>query len=191
MYNEQKDNPCYGDFIELVKNDFITIKQQMNDDEIIKVDKKEYKKYVKKVVKEAAYTYLISLPNNHKKIKHIIYNEIKAQNYLKSHMKNENKELLVLVRSQMVRNIKMNFRTFYDNLFCPLCNDKPDSQEHCLECPIICEDMSDVRKHVKYEHAFGDVKQQAEFIEYYSKILETRNDFILKKSLPGRINSVP
>ena len=65
------------------------------------------------------------------------YSELKIQNYLE----NENisvKEAQNLFRYRTrVAKFKENFKNNYDRIECPLCLDKPDTQAHCMQCPII------------------------------------------------------
>jgi hypothetical protein len=187
VYREQLKNTTKGDWIELLKDDFKTINKEMNEAEIKNKTKTEYKMYIKKEIKEATFKYLRKLQEGHTKVKEIKYTNMKVQEYLKSHMKNDHKELLMAVRSKMVRTIQNNFKNHNQEArMCPLCKESPDSQEHCMACPIIINGLSDKMDHISYEHAFAELPEQLNFIDYFSRLLGIREQLLEEASLPGQ-----
>ena len=70
IYAEQRNNPTKGDFVELIKE---------NDDEIQNQDKSNYKNFVKKSIKSAAFKYLTQLQASHSKVNKIKYKNLEIQ----------------------------------------------------------------------------------------------------------------
>ena len=134
---------------------------------------------------------LKGLQSNHEKVKHINYNSLAIQSYLKSHMNNEHKALLFSLRSHTVRKIKDNFHTFYKaDLLCPICEICIDSQKHIMECVQLLSHIPDIKKHIKYDHIYGNIDQQIEVTAYMYQLLEVREQ-ILEDGLPGPNNTGP
>ena len=65
VYNAHKVNPTKGDFVELLKHDFKTIKCEQKDSDIFAASTFEYKKLIKSNIKWAGFKYLIP---NYKKV---------------------------------------------------------------------------------------------------------------------------
>ena len=54
IFNAQKYDPCPGDLINLIIQDFAAIKEDYNEERALQMTKNEYKKYVKSKIKDAA-----------------------------------------------------------------------------------------------------------------------------------------
>ena len=84
---------------------------------------------------------LKEIQQRHSKEIHLICNKYEIQPYLKNpKIHTKDKHTLTAVRSQCVRNVRMNFPTMNKfRLNCPLlCNNEtaqPDTQRHLLKCP--------------------------------------------------------
>ena len=79
------------------------------------MNKRQFKKWVKSKVRNAAYNYLIKEKNSdkNKKIQHIQYKKLETQKYLKSSIfSNSNIEILFKLRSRTI-DLKSNFKTKY------------------------------------------------------------------------------
>ena len=109
------------------------------------------------------------------------------QNYLKNpEMKYEEATLLFALRSQTVKNIKLNIKTFSQNdKMCPLCMKVEDTQKHCIECPKLKSVRDQFKEHINYDHIFSscELEQQA-VASLFLNILETRQRLI-QEGLPG------
>ena len=68
IYVEQRKNPTKGDFVELIEEDFKTINEVQDDDEIKTHQKSHDKNFVKKCIKSAALKYLTQLQASHSKV---------------------------------------------------------------------------------------------------------------------------
>ena len=98
------------------------------------------KKTVKVSATNASFKELKIKLMKHKKVKHIQYDSLKMQPYLRSDtLQAEERQTITALRSKCVRSIKTNFSTmFKKRLNCPLdCNiENPyiDTQDHVLIC---------------------------------------------------------
>ena len=84
---EQRKNPTNGDFIELVKEDFIKIGKFYDENMenfIVKTPKRTFKRHIKNLVQVAAFQALVQMQQKHTKVKQIKYETLKCQEYLKS-----------------------------------------------------------------------------------------------------------
>ena len=111
VYNAQKEKPTKGDFYNLVKNDFLEIEEDMNEEKIASTTKHTFKRNIKMKIKIAATRYLKEKQNKHSKVKSIKYDKLKTQKYMKSPLfTNDEVNLLLAIRSRFL-DCKMNFKT--------------------------------------------------------------------------------
>ena len=191
----QITNPCPGDFIKLVEEDFKRLGTPFDIDFVENSSTEFYKKLVKTKVKNAAFEYLRKLQNTHSKVKHIGYENLATQRYLTSPvLSNTETELLFALRTRTVAGIKANFPNMNtENQDCPLnCwtqGEPPpkDTQQHLLLCSQLNSKMKTAqisRGTVLYEHLFGNVPQQKEATVLFEQLLEIRED-LLTVDQPG------
>ena len=108
------------------------------------MDKETAKKEIKTKINDAAFKSLKLKQKTKEKVKHIVYEKLEIQNYLKtSLLTNKEAEVLTALRSRTVRGVKDNYHTFYKtNLQCDFCNEKSlDTQEHCMTCPTLIKSI--------------------------------------------------
>ena len=114
-----------------IEKDKIELDIDLNDEDIKRISKYKFKKYLKKKIQTAALAYLNKLKMKHKKSSELQSKEIKCSEYLKSKLftKNETK-LLFKLRTHMY-SVKENFSKQYENnMLCELCASAVLSQEH-------------------------------------------------------------
>ena len=70
-YTKQREDPLKGDWFELLKKYFKFIGLEINEKEIAKTPKIEYKKQIKKLVEKAALQYMLNVKNGLSKIVYI------------------------------------------------------------------------------------------------------------------------
>ena len=129
----QKNNPVKGDWIEFVQKDFSVIGMEINEKVIKSETKCQYKSRINKHIKIHMFSELKQQQEGHSKISHICYNNLKAQEYLKSPMFNNHEAFLLFsLRSRNSKLFKENFPYLADQV-CPM-NDCPelDTQEHLM-----------------------------------------------------------
>ena len=115
FYNVQKVNPVKDDLTTQIDQDKIELDIDLNDEDIKRISKYKFKKYLKKKIQTAALAYLNKLKMKHKKSSEVQSKEIKCSEYLKSKLftKNETK-LLFKFRTHMY-SVKENFSKQYEN----------------------------------------------------------------------------
>ena len=149
--------------------------------------KSQAKEYIKKKIYSKTFENLKDIQRTHSKIKNIRYDHYKIQNYITNpKLKYEEASLLFALRSQTVKNIKCNLKSFSQNdKMCPLCMKSEDTQEHCLQCPKLKNVQDKVKNHIDYNHIFSncEVEQKAVAALFFT-ILETRQRLI-QEGLPG------
>ena len=135
----QWNRPCKGDWTETVRGNLEEFDIPIDLDYIRNKSKVAFTKIVKEKAKELALKLLRMKQSTHKKMKSLIYKELKPQSYLS----------LAGIKVEEVRNIfrfrvRMapfgeNFRGFKDKSMCPLCENHLDDQKLSFQCEAIKE----------------------------------------------------
>ena len=188
IYKEQKRNTTKGDFVELVAEDFKTIDQVQNDEEIRTTNTTQYKKNIKSRLKQAAFKYLKEIQSKHSKVKDISYENLETQKYMTNPIfSNEEVNVLHALRSRGIE-CKSNFKQKYLNsdLLCPLCLLENEDQKHILTCSVIQNEFENENisnSETKYENIFSnDVRKQKEITSLYTDLLKIRERLIKENS---------
>ena len=109
------------------------------------------------------------------------YKELKIQNYFK----NENisvKEAQNLFKFRTrVANFKENYKNNHEVRTCHLCLVQPDTQAHCVQCPVVKENVN-IRG--DYQEIFSD-EISSEISESLLKITDFREAMAKKLSPEG------
>ena len=82
IYNAQKENPNKGDWIHYLKEDFKYIKEDINETEAKEKTKYDYKKLIKKKVREQVFLGLKLVKESHSKVREIQYSKFQIQEYM-------------------------------------------------------------------------------------------------------------
>ena len=99
--------------------------------------------------------------------------------------------LLYKLRCESVKDVKNNFRKMYnDEVQCRLkCQNKKYSQQHILKCHAIITHLSsnqkELLKQVKYEHLFGNPKDQLKITKMFKILLRTRERLLERDQEPA------
>jgi hypothetical protein len=141
---------------------------------------------------DGAFKELITKLDKHTKVKHILYQKLEMQAYLKNeNLTTEETQVLAAVRSKCVKNVKMNFKRMYQNdLSCPLqCNTtvpQIDSQEHILTCTIL---NPTIEHNTVLSDVYATDAQQECSAKAFSKLIRRRKLLLdrMENSLPGVI----
>ena len=192
IFLEQQKNPTPGDFVELVKKDFVKIGMNYNEQYIKQANKESYKKHIKHLSYKTAFEELVQLQKSHSKVKAIEYGKFKRQEYLSSGIfSNEEITTLSSLRSHTLRTIKNNFKNMYQgNTNCPLdCSEGSDqfyadTQQHLIICSKIKQFMSmqqqqTISTHtIRYEDIYGSIYRQKAVVSLIVQCLEARNTIL-------------
>ena len=165
-----------------MKNDFQNIEESYDEKEVLNKSSQAYKKSVKIKIRKAALKYLNDLKNSHTKIKHIKYETLKLQDYLKSPMfSNTDVNTLFALRSRMIK-CKVNFKNKYQNsnLKCQFCtSERDDNQEHMLGCKKLGKYLKRktvTKDKIEYQDIFGNVEKQKQITQIFIELLEIRKN---------------
>ena len=116
VYLAQKRSPTQGDFYNLVKKDFDTIGENLNEEIIAATGTLAHKRNIKDKTKMASFKYLQNKQKEHSKVKDIVYTKLETQRYMTSPLfTNEEVRLLHSIRSRNARvisNQDMEMMTF-------------------------------------------------------------------------------
>ena len=160
VYFAQKADSLPGDYCRLVAADQEQFQICLSEEEVRNMSSRLYKKYIKEKVNKSAFAHLISVQQNHSKIRSIKYSKFDMQPYMKSDLfSKDDITLLFSLRSRTVRGIKNDFsEQFKPNLSCPLCMKHLDSLPEVLNCSklqtevqSLPEETQQLITHTKYE----------------------------------------
>ena len=104
--------------------------------------KEEFSKKVRSAVNKAALKFLTIEKQKRSKVKEVNHKNRSMQNYLSPNgldLKQAN--ILFQLRSQML-DVRTHFGNKYDDVLCPLCKEKPDTQQHVLECSVLIQNTN-------------------------------------------------
>ena len=111
------------------------------------------KQKLKKMLREKGqYGAVVELYKNlqtSSKVRNIKYNKLELQDYLKSKLTKEERNMITAIRSKCVREIKTNFGNMYKGCqHCPMkCDEEApnqDTQEHILTCEALGGSTADI-----------------------------------------------
>ena len=70
----------------------------------------------------------------------------------------------------------MNFTNMYsENSLCPICERRPDTQEHLSLCPVL-QSILPLVKHFDYSHIHGSEEKQKEYVQVYGQYLKLHDE---------------
>ena len=159
----QWHNPVNHDWTVTVQKDLVDLGLNFDLSQIKKFKKEKFAEIVKKAIKAAAFSELMTRKQSHSKMKDLQYNELSMQNYLKSDLISFDKaKSLYKFRVRDV-NVKNNRKTSNSDLNCPLHSssneDYLDDQHHLLHCSELVDHpapTSDDGKCCSYQDIFGN-----------------------------------
>ena len=194
IYEAQKNDPSPGDFIHLVKSDCERIGLDVSDNQISKMQKHQFRKLVKSKTSNAAFKYLKNMQQGHSKMKHIKYEKFELTPYLNSPVFNNNNRILLLaLRTRTVRGIRSDFGGLYPDKMCPLGCGEIDNLENILSCRVLRQHHKSneiSNTDIRYQDVFSaDISKQQKVTEMFNQLLEIRNDIM--QSMPVARNSGP
>ena len=179
IYKAQSGNPSHGDWSEMLKADFKTIGEVIDEQAIVKSSKNSYKNFIKAKVRTAALKHLNNLKGAHSKIQAIEYAELKTKSYITSPIfSNDDVSLLYSLQSRLVE-YKANFKSIYKDtdILCPFCKKEDDSQQHMLECEVIKHHFKSTeisQYKIVYDDIFKDIKKQKGITALFRELLDIR-----------------
>ena len=82
VFKAQFENPSKGDFVKLIEEEFSYIGETFNVENICKMTKLQFKKYIDEKIKKSTLENLQAIQQGHSKVRDITYTQLKPQEYL-------------------------------------------------------------------------------------------------------------
>ena len=157
---KQNEDTLGGDWYSLLIEDFKFIGIEINEEEIQKTSKVEYKKKIKKLVHIAAFKEMNKIKLGMKKVKDVEYQSLEVQRYLTNpDFSTETRNLLYSLRSKM-HPAKSNFKKMNaGNLLCSQGCSSEENQVHIFEN---CQILKVKGENIKLDLIFSDTGKQKE-----------------------------
>ena len=130
FYTVQRYSPSKGDWVHQIQKDMTDLKMQQSEDEIRSMSNYKFKK----IVKEKIARFAISILETNKKKKSLKLNIDKfvpKEYILSKNLSKSEVQTLFKVRNYMIE-VKDNFRSSHENIWCRLCLIFCESQDHLL-----------------------------------------------------------
>jgi hypothetical protein len=182
VYNAQRDNPVKGDWVNILKEDFRYISEEVNEEDAKSISKFEYKKNIKNKIRQRVFEELKQVKDTHSKVRNIQYESFEIQEYMKnSVLTNQEISLLFSMRSKTMRSVKTNFGI---TAKCSLGCLTPENQEHGLVCQ---KTLANRNTNIEYSDMFGSFTQQISIVKLNSQLEEERTELCQRAALSSPV----
>ena len=175
IYFKQKEESCRGDWYKIIQRDFQFLGIKMDENVIINTPKLVYKKFIKSLIKKAAFEEYMQEKSSKSKLDEVTYESLKIQPYLTEYKLNtQEKNLLYSLRSRS-HPAKSNYKKMYNNqLQCTfLCLENED-QKHIFEkCEKIRAQLHTIEA-TELSQIYKDLNQQIQAAKYFIQVEEIR-----------------
>ena len=156
---------------------FKYIKEDIKETEAKEKTKYEYKKLIKKKVREQVFLGLKLVKESHSKVREIQYSKFQIQEYMMTpQLTNQEVANLFSLRTRTYRNVSNNFG---QNNNCSLGCSKIDSQEHWILCS---KTVSNKQTQVQYSDLYGNLEKQVSIVKLFSKLEEEREELTQREA---------
>ena len=188
FFQAQLNKPARNDWTETVKQDLVDLEISLSFQEIKELSHDKFKGIVREKYRSAALKQLLIAKSSHSKMTSLNYRELKTQPYLfdKSFHSGDAK-LLFSLRSRMVK-VRNNYQNSQSDLYCPLCDEDIDTQEHLLVCGKIHPFISDVSYNAIFGDDCGEIRQTFEVLKASLHIRENLLRAAEEKAGVGDVN---
>ena len=173
----QKNSPVRNDWILQINKDKEELQIDISENELKKMSKNVFKRYLRKKVQNGALRYLNKLKAKHSKMKNIDSKDLKCSRYMiNSKLTKSEIQTLFKFRTHMF-NVKENFEKMYQNdMLCDLCRISNCTQSHLFQCKIMKSFVPEIEENaVKHEYIFGNQNEMKKVAPVLIKISEIRN----------------
>ena len=142
VFQVQWNHPVKDDWTLTVQQDLEDFKMNLSLEEMKGKSEWSFKRLVKTKSNEYALNHLLKMKQKHSKMDNLEYEELKMQNYLKDGIISVKEAQNLFKYRTKVARFKENFKNNYVEMGCPMCLGQPDTQAHCVQCPIIKENIN-------------------------------------------------
>ena len=176
----QWHNPTKGDWTEQIKQDLKDLEMEPNFSYYSSMKTENFKEFVKHQSKENSLKELNMKKESHSKVKTIIYSDVKMQPYLMDKgLDNQEKRNVFKFRTHMAK-FKHNYRGYYEETKCPVCNEHEDTQEQSFSCPKIFT-AEEIKESDEYEKIFTE-NIDKKIVKKISRIVEVREKTLMNEN---------
>ena len=143
-FNAQDKFPAKDDWVLTIKDDLKYFDINLSYEQIRKLSKYSFKKYLKKIIKAKVLKDLNEVKKEHTKMKNLTYVKLQTQPYLLSNnFFPETANFLFRARTRML-DVKNNFKNSFDDdiHLCPICESDEDTQEHLIKCEMMNNEIN-------------------------------------------------
>ena len=131
VYHTMKEDSKKGDYISLINKDKLDLGINLTDSEIKDLPKSSWKRYIKETVTSASLLYLVEENGSKNKTKHIVFNELTLNEYLKKNEKNIYFNNYILYKVKDSRDKKKNWAPWtFENDLCVACDNHSETMCH-------------------------------------------------------------
>ena len=182
VYHAQKEIPSkHGDWYQMIQMEKEKYDIMLSDEEISKIGKNMFRKFVREKVSKYAFSYLLNVSKQHSKSKDLVdnlnHNGLRTQPYLlTTQLTTSQKQLLMSLRCK-IYDVKSNFKNrFNNNMRCRICMlpDSYENESHLLKCSDLVDNLSSAESNLKLEDIYGTLETQVRFIKHFDKIHSRR-----------------
>ena len=164
----------------MVSNNLKELKIDLKFKDLKGMKKNEFRTMVKTKIENKAIEKLEQRKKSHSKVSHITHGFLTMQTYLKPNriqVSKEERQLIFKLRSR-VTEVKMNFKTKYEDLNCKTCNMEEETQKHVLECGEIDKKEPKSKCSLNYNKLFnGDIEDKVLIARSFRKRMEIRENY--------------
>ena len=179
FFETQRKNPTRRDWVTMVKNDLEELKINLKFEDIKVMKKSEFRAFLKRKIQDKAIEKLEQRKKSHSKVSNIQHGFLEMQTYLKpnkSQVSKEERQLIFELRSR-VTEVKMNFKTKYEDLNCKTCKIEEETQKHILECTELDKKDQETKCNLTYEKLFsGNTEEKVMIARIFRKRMEIREN---------------
>ena len=175
MTQLSNDNHSKASWISQAKQDFDDFEISSIISDLEGKSENAFKKEVKSKARDYLFQSLKEKQKKHSKMKNLIYDEFKIQDYfVRNDISTEFKKTLLMWRTRMAK-FGEKFRGGQNTIICPVCLEHEDSQEKSFNCPGLKE------KFEIYNCQYSDIFNPSDanlpsLIKSLMKITQTRED---------------
>ena len=182
VFKAQMKNPSKDDWTVQVEKDLKEIHLNISMESIKVMSKEEFGKKVRIAVSKAAFKFLRAEKQKRSKVREVKHDNLEMQNYLTpTGLSLKQAKLLFQLRSRML-DVRTNFKNKYNDLLCPVCKEKPDTQQHVLECSALLQNTNFITDStVLYSDIFdSDVQKLKSVTQLFDNLWKKRNKLLIE-----------
>ena len=182
VFKAQLENPSKDDWTTQVVKDMRDINLNISMECMKVMSKEVFSKNLKIAMSKAALKFLTVEKQKRSKVRDLAHDDLEMQNYLTPNgLSLKHAKLLFQLRSRML-DVRKNFENKYDDLMCPLCKEKADTQQHVLECSVLLQNTNLITSStVVYSDIFEINVQKLKTVTQLFENLWTKRNQLLKK----------